>query len=226
MSVDRHEDAAVLFQRAAAMAPENDELMFWSGLAAAQGGDLATALDRVRAAAGLNPRWLELLERLGPEIAPAAADVRAALRQDLTRHEKEPTWPDTRSQTSRPTSTTWPRASASSPDLEAHFARQTLGDGASPASATSALAPGFRIPFGHTHAKQEETYVILSGSGRAKVDDEVVEVKALDALRVAPGTWRGMEAGPDGIELIAFGARPGMAQDENDTEMEQGWWED
>lgn len=75
----RHEDAAPVFQRAAAMAPENDELLFWSGLAAAQGGDLATALDRVRAAAALNPRWLELLERLGPDVAPAAADVRAAL---------------------------------------------------------------------------------------------------------------------------------------------------
>lgn len=79
VAVDRHEEATVLFQRAAAMAPENDELLFWSGLAAAQGGDLATALDRVRAAAGLNPRWLVLLERLGPDVAPAAAEVRAAL---------------------------------------------------------------------------------------------------------------------------------------------------
>ena len=75
-----YEEAAPLFQRAAAAAPENDELLFWSGLAAAQGGDLATALDRVRAAAGLNPRWLVLLERLEPGVAPAAAAVREALR--------------------------------------------------------------------------------------------------------------------------------------------------
>jgi uncharacterized Ntn-hydrolase superfamily protein len=77
----RHEDATALFQRAAALAPDNDELLFWSGLAAAQGGDLATALDRVRVAAGLNPRWLVLLERLEPEVAPAAAELRAALHK-------------------------------------------------------------------------------------------------------------------------------------------------
>jgi mannose-6-phosphate isomerase-like protein (cupin superfamily) len=112
-----------------------------------------------------------------------------------------------------------------SPDLEAHFARQALDMEQSGLSYQRA-APGFRVPFGHTHAKQEETYVILSGSGRAKVGDEIIEVKALDALRVAPGSWRGMEAGPDGIELVAFGARPGMAPDENDSEMEQGWWND
>jgi tetratricopeptide (TPR) repeat protein len=77
----RHEEATALFQRAAALAPDNDELLFWSGLAAAQGGDLATALDRVRVAAGLNPRWLVLLERLEPEVAPAAAELRAALHK-------------------------------------------------------------------------------------------------------------------------------------------------
>jgi mannose-6-phosphate isomerase-like protein (cupin superfamily) len=111
------------------------------------------------------------------------------------------------------------------PDLEAHFARQALDMEQSGVSYQRAAA-GFRVPFGHTHAKQEETYVILSGGGRAKVGDEVIELKALDALRVAPGKWRGFEAGPDGIELVAFGARPGMAQDENDSEMEQGWWSD
>lgn len=80
----RHEDAAALFDRAAALAPQNDELMFWSGLSFAQGGDMERGLDRVRAAASLNPRWLELLDRLEPEVAPAAAAVRAA----LDRHER------------------------------------------------------------------------------------------------------------------------------------------
>jgi uncharacterized cupin superfamily protein len=112
-----------------------------------------------------------------------------------------------------------------SPDLEGRFARQTLGLERSGLS-YQRLAPGFRIPFGHTHSKQEETYVILSGSGRAKLDDEIVEVKAWDAVRVASGTWRGFEAGPDGMELIAFGERAGMTVDDSDSDMEQGWWRD
>jgi mannose-6-phosphate isomerase-like protein (cupin superfamily) len=111
------------------------------------------------------------------------------------------------------------------PDLQAHFARQALDMEQSGLSYQRA-APGFRVPFGHSHATQEEVYVVLSGGGRAKVGDEVIDLKAFDALRVAPGNWRGFEAGPDGIELIAFGARPGMGQDDNDTEMEQGWWSD
>jgi uncharacterized Ntn-hydrolase superfamily protein len=76
---DRHEEAAPLFERAVAVAPESDELLFWSGLAAAQGGDMARALEHVRAAAALNPGWLELLRRLEPDIAPGARAVRAAL---------------------------------------------------------------------------------------------------------------------------------------------------
>jgi uncharacterized Ntn-hydrolase superfamily protein len=78
----RHDEAAPLFERAAELAPENDELLFWAGLAAGQGGDLGVAAARVRAAAALNPRWIELLGRLTPEIAPSAADVRAALERD------------------------------------------------------------------------------------------------------------------------------------------------
>jgi mannose-6-phosphate isomerase-like protein (cupin superfamily) len=111
------------------------------------------------------------------------------------------------------------------PDLAGHFARQTLACEQSGLS-YQRLAPNFRLPFGHTHSKQEEIYVVLAGGGRAKVGDEVVDVKALDALRVAPDTWRGFEAGPDGMELVAFGARCGMAADENDGDMEQGWWHD
>ena len=112
-----------------------------------------------------------------------------------------------------------------SPDLEGRFARESLGLEQSGVS-YQRLAPGFRVPFGHTHAQQEEVYVILSGSGRAKLGDEIVELKAFDALRVAPKVWRGMEAGPEGLELVAFGARCGMAPDANDGETEQGWWSD
>jgi mannose-6-phosphate isomerase-like protein (cupin superfamily) len=112
-----------------------------------------------------------------------------------------------------------------SPDLEAHFARQTLELERSGLS-YQRLAPGFRVPFGHTHGKQEEVYVIVAGSGRMKIDDEIVEVKPWDAVRVASGTWRGFEAGPEGMELIAFGARCGMAPDDSDADMEQDWWSD
>jgi mannose-6-phosphate isomerase-like protein (cupin superfamily) len=83
------------------------------------------------------------------------------------------------------------------------------------------LDPGFRAPFGHTHAEQEEVYVIVSGSARIAVGDEIVDVSELDAVRVAPNAWRGMEAGPDGVEVIAFGA---PNTDNKDAEMQQGWW--
>jgi mannose-6-phosphate isomerase-like protein (cupin superfamily) len=111
------------------------------------------------------------------------------------------------------------------PDLEGRFARKQLGLEQSGISYQK-LAPGFRVPFGHRHEKQEEIYVVVAGSGRAKLDDEVVELAAWDALRIAPGVWHAVEAGPDGIELIAFGARPGMPVDTQDAEMEQGWWKD
>jgi mannose-6-phosphate isomerase-like protein (cupin superfamily) len=82
------------------------------------------------------------------------------------------------------------------------------------------LHPGRRQAFGHRHHRAEEVYVILRGSGRAKLGDEVIDVAAGDALRVAPRTPRAFEAGDDGIELLAVGPRtPG------DPEMLPGWWE-
>jgi mannose-6-phosphate isomerase-like protein (cupin superfamily) len=112
-----------------------------------------------------------------------------------------------------------------SPDLEGRFARETLQLEQSGVS-YQRLAPGYRIPFGHKHEKQEELYVIVSGGGRVKLDDEIVEVKAWDAVRVAPDTRRGFEAGPEGLELLAYGARCGMAPDARDGDTEQGWWSD
>jgi uncharacterized Ntn-hydrolase superfamily protein len=78
----RHEEAGERYRLASEMAPGNHELLFWAGLAAAQAGDLPTGLDRVRAAIALQPGWRPLLDRLSPEIAPGAADVRAALKRD------------------------------------------------------------------------------------------------------------------------------------------------
>jgi quercetin dioxygenase-like cupin family protein len=85
------------------------------------------------------------------------------------------------------------------------------------------LAPDFRIPWGHTHKTQEEIYVLVGGSLRAKLDDEIVELRLFDAVRVHKNTVRGFEAGPDGAEMIAIGAPhtgPGDAQ------TVDGWWDD
>jgi mannose-6-phosphate isomerase-like protein (cupin superfamily) len=85
------------------------------------------------------------------------------------------------------------------------------------------LAPNFRIPWGHTHKTQEEIYVVVGGGVRAKVEDEIVELRPFDALRVHKDTTRGFEAGPDGAELIAIGAPhtgPG------DAELVDDWWGD
>jgi mannose-6-phosphate isomerase-like protein (cupin superfamily) len=105
-----------------------------------------------------------------------------------------------------------------SPNLEARFARKDLGAERSGLS-YQRVAPNFRVPFGHNHEDQEEIYVILSGSARLKLDDEVVDVRAWDAVRIAPETMRGVEAGPEGVELLAFGAGRG-----GDTEPKPGWW--
>jgi mannose-6-phosphate isomerase-like protein (cupin superfamily) len=67
------------------------------------------------------------------------------------------------------------------------------------------LRPGKRSPFVHRHREAEEVYVVLRGSGRVKLGEEIREVAALDAIRVAPELPRAFEAGPDGLELIAFG---------------------
>ena len=105
--------------------------------------------------------------------------------------------------------------------LEAHFATEALGLGQTGISHQH-LKPGKRLPFGHTHSVQEEIYVVLSGSGEMKVDDELVALDGrLDAVRVGPGAWRGVQAGPDGLELLAFGAPTGSP---SDAEMDPGWW--
>jgi len=85
-------------------------------------------------------------------------------------------------------------------------------------------APGRRSAKGHSHREQEEVYVVLGGSGRVKLDDELVEVRSWDVVRVAPGTFRGFSAGPEGLELLAIGSdRPeggdGVMADED-------WWGD
>jgi mannose-6-phosphate isomerase-like protein (cupin superfamily) len=104
--------------------------------------------------------------------------------------------------------------------LEARFARKAL-DAKNVGISYQRLQPNTRIPFAHRHKTQEEIYVVLSGSGRAKLEDEIVELRAWDALRVDKETTRGFESGPDGMELLAIGAPVGEG---NDAEMVNDWW--
>ena len=86
------------------------------------------------------------------------------------------------------------------------------------------VPPGCRFPYGHTHATQEEVYVVVRGSGRMKIGDEIVDLVERDAVRVPPGTWRGYEAGPDGLELLVLGA-PNLGDDpRGDVDGMRGWW--
>jgi len=88
------------------------------------------------------------------------------------------------------------------------------------------VPPGHRFPYGHTHKTQEEVYVVVRGSGRMKVDDEVVELSEWDAVRVPPGMWRGYEAGPEGLEILVIGA-PNLGEaPRDDVEGRRDWWAD
>ena len=90
---------------------------------------------------------------------------------------------------------------------EARMATRELG-GERVGLSHHVVKPGRRQGFGHRHREAEEIYVILRGTGRAKLDDEIVEVRELDAIRVAPQVARSFEGGPDGLELLAFGQHP------------------
>ena len=107
------------------------------------------------------------------------------------------------------------------PGIEAHFAREALGLEKSGVTYFK-LEPDFHPPFGHKHAQQEEIYVLISGSATVKVDDDEVELGPLDAIRLPPDATRALRSGPEGCELIAYGAPKTAGQD---AEMLPGWWE-
>ena len=107
------------------------------------------------------------------------------------------------------------------PDFEARFARVPL-EAELIGITYQRLAPNFRLRDGHTHKTQEEVYVLVSGSARAKLGDEIKEMKEWDAVRVHKDTMRTFEAGPEGAVLIAV-ACPGGPGDALITE---DWWSD
>jgi mannose-6-phosphate isomerase-like protein (cupin superfamily)/quinol monooxygenase YgiN len=103
---------------------------------------------------------------------------------------------------------------------EARFASDEL-DALQTGVSHQRLRPNTRQAFGHHHRSVEEVYVVLAGSGRVKLDDEVVEIGTLDAIRIAPGVTRAFEGGPDGLDLLVFGPRR-----PKDVVPIPGWWSD
>ena len=103
---------------------------------------------------------------------------------------------------------------------EVRFARGDLGAERTGLSHIK-VKPGKRMAFAHRHDEAEEIYVVIAGSGRIKLDDEIVDLVELDAVRVAPAVGRSFEAGPEGLSVLAVGAHH-----ENDGELLHDWWTD
>jgi mannose-6-phosphate isomerase-like protein (cupin superfamily) len=110
-----------------------------------------------------------------------------------------------------------------SPDLEFRMATQPLELEHSGLS-YQRVPPDYRFPYGHTHRTQEEVYVVVRGGGRLRVDDEVVELEQWDAVRVPPGSWRGYEAGSEGMEMIVIGAPHLGDAPREDIDGTRDWW--
>jgi len=109
-----------------------------------------------------------------------------------------------------------------SPDLEFRAARDAL-EMENGALSYLRISPNFRMPFGHRHQVQEEVYVLVSGSARLKLDDDIVDLKAWDAVRMPKETVRNLEAGSDGAALILFAAPKTVP---GDAPPIPGWWTD
>jgi quercetin dioxygenase-like cupin family protein len=90
------------------------------------------------------------------------------------------------------------------PGMEGRFSRKHLGSRDLGVSHWR-FAPETRNPVAHSHREQEEAYVVVSGSGRVRLDDEIRDIRQWDVIRIGPPVVRAFEAGPDGLDLIAVG---------------------
>jgi quercetin dioxygenase-like cupin family protein len=108
------------------------------------------------------------------------------------------------------------------PGIEGRFGRSHL-DSRELGVSHFRYGPNLRSPMAHSHREQEEAYVVVAGSGRALLDDELLELRQWDVLRVAPEVVRAFEAGPDGLDLIAVG---GTRPEGGDGEMGAASWPD
>jgi quercetin dioxygenase-like cupin family protein len=108
------------------------------------------------------------------------------------------------------------------PGMEARFGRSAI-ESEHLGVSFFRCEPNYRQPFGHSHREQEEAYVILEGSGRMRLGEETIELRAWDVVRVAPNVVRAFEGGPEGLGFLAVGNdRP----DGGDADMVQGFWSD
>ena len=107
------------------------------------------------------------------------------------------------------------------PGMEGRFARKQMGSKELGVSFLR-FGPNVRSPAGHSHKQQEEAYVVVDGSGRVKIDDEIVDVKKWDIVRISPKAIRAFEGGPEGLALIAIG---GTRPKEGDGVMVADWWQ-
>src|SRR6202020_1547032 len=90
------------------------------------------------------------------------------------------------------------------PGIEGRFARKHL-DSRDLGVSLFRYAPNLRSPFAHSHREQEEAYVVVAGSGRVLLDEEIREISQWDVVRVAPEVVRAFEAGPEGLDLVIVG---------------------
>ena len=113
-------------------------------------------------------------------------------------------------------------SAANNSDVEARLGRKHL-DSEHLGVSYFRYGPGYRSKSAHSHREQEEAYIVVGGSGRVKLDDEIVELRQWDVVRVAPSTIRAFEGGSDGLELIAVGSdRPA----DGDGVRVEDWWVD
>jgi mannose-6-phosphate isomerase-like protein (cupin superfamily) len=103
---------------------------------------------------------------------------------------------------------------------EARFPRTDLGAEQTGINFLT-VKPSQREAFAHRHHRAEEIYVVLSGSGQVKLDNDLLELAPLDAVRVSPGVARSFQAGPDGLQVLIFGPHI-----EGDGEMVDNFWSD
>jgi mannose-6-phosphate isomerase-like protein (cupin superfamily) len=108
------------------------------------------------------------------------------------------------------------------PITESRFARRAL-ESEHLGLSHFRYAPNRRYAVGHSHREQEEVYVVLSGGGKLKLDDELLDVGSWDVIRVAPGTFRAFVAGPDGLEVLAVASDRPEAGDVVHTG--EDWWD-
>jgi mannose-6-phosphate isomerase-like protein (cupin superfamily) len=108
------------------------------------------------------------------------------------------------------------------PGLEGRFSRKHLGSRDLGVSLWQ-YAPDLRNPVSHRHREQEEAYVVISGSGRVRLDGEIRDIRQWDVIRLAPGVLRAFESGPDGLDLIAVG---GPRPEGGDGEQTADPWPD